>query len=134
MKFLYGYFDQKTGESVVGLADKYGTYTGQAKLHPEDKKYASKYTGCNIAQARAKIKALKSRRYRNKIKINTIKDIAQDIELNTDNNSKVNKRLNIKLKNYNKEIKDIDKEIEEIKEHIRQRLEIRNKIIKKTKK
>ena len=53
MKFLYGYFNQNTGESNVALADRYGTYIGQAKLHPDDKTNASEYMGCGRAQKRA---------------------------------------------------------------------------------
>ena len=114
MKFLYGYFDQNTGKSVVALADKYGRYIGQAKLHPDDKNNASQYMGCALAQQRAWIKGLKKRSSRIKIKINTIKIIIKDIELNIENNKEIIKRLNIQLKNYNNQINNINDQIKDL--------------------
>lgn len=129
MKFLYGYFDQNTGKSVVLLADRYGKYIGQAKLHPDDKNHASQYMGCALAQQRAWIKGLKKRGSRIKIKINTIKSIIKDIELNIEDNKEIIKRLNIQLKNYNNQINDINNQIKEIEQNIKKRIQIREKII-----
>lgn len=134
MKFLYGYFNQNTGESNVALADRYGTYVGQAKLHPDDKINASEYMGCGLAQKRAWIKALKNRRRRTKIKLNTIKNLIKDIDQNCSNLTNLpafKKRLNLKLKYYNKEIEDINNDIDEINKNIKKRIEIRNKILQK---
>ena len=82
MKFLYGCFNQETGQSVVAIADKYGRYIGYAKLHPEDKKYASKYTGCAIAEGRAWIKALKNQKRYQKYQLKIIENLSKDIKLN----------------------------------------------------
>ena len=49
MKFIKGEYSPETKISTVILQDKHGTYTGTAKLHPNDKKYASEFTGCSIA-------------------------------------------------------------------------------------
>ena len=122
MKFLYGYFDQETGKSTVALADKYGTYIGQAQLHPNDKENASKYAGCSIAERRAQIKALRNKRRRIKIKIKTIKEILKDVE---------NEKINIKLRYYTKELNNINEEIDQIRKNIQERIKIRNDIINK---
>ena len=55
MKFLYSHFNEETGKSIAVLSDKYGKYSGQAKLHPDDKDNASKFAGCRIAYKRALI-------------------------------------------------------------------------------
>lgn len=133
MKILYGYFNQKTGESTVTLADKYGTYTGYAKLHPNDKANASRYTGCNIAEGRAWIKALKKQKYRETIKINTIKNLMKDININCNNllqsNNQLNKRFNLQLKNHINNINTINDQIKFIKQQTQERLKIRNQIL-----
>lgn len=133
MKFLYGYFNQDTGESVVTLADRYGTYTGQAKLHPDDKDNASQYMGCGLAQRRAWIKALQNRRRRIKIKIQAIKEIIVDIKVFANDYVDINKRLKCKLKSYNKEIENIENLIKEIQNNINKRIEVRDNLINKNK-
>lgn len=133
MKFLYGYFNQDTGESVVTLADRYGTYTGQAKLHPDDKDNASQYMGCGLAQRRAWIKALQNRRRRIKIKIQAIKEIIVDINVFANDYADINKRLKCKLKSYNKEIENIENLIKEIQNNINKRIEVRDNLINKNK-
>lgn len=134
MKFLDSFYNKYEGKSIVTLADKYGIYTGYAKVHPLDKENASEYAGCAIAESRAWIKALKSRRRRTKIKLNTIEEVIKDINLNANNYIDVSKRLNILFKKYTKEIKEIDKNIEEINNSIKKRLEARKKILDKQKK
>lgn len=52
-------YNENTGVSNVMIDTDLGAFTGQAKLHDEDKDYASKYTGCRYAETRATIKYLK---------------------------------------------------------------------------
>ena len=66
MQLLSSYFDEKTGKSVVVVKHKKQLYEGTAKLHPEDKEKASKYTGCRYAELRAEIKALKEEHQKEK--------------------------------------------------------------------
>ena len=133
MKFLYGYFDQKTGKSTVALADKYGKYIGQSKIHPEDKNNSSEYMGCEIAQRRAWIKALQNKRYRAKIKLNFIKNLIKDIDTNYEGilHFKLKRRFNLKIRDLSNEIKDINNQIEQIKTDIKKRIELRDILIKK---
>lgn len=133
MKFSYGDFNKETGISTVTLFDKYGIYTGLALLHPDDEKYPSEYTGCSIAEQRAWIKALQGRRSRAKIKLNAIKNLLKDIEINYHQpiDSKLLRRFSLKIRDYNNEIKDINNQIKEIRKNIKERIEIRDKIIKR---
>ena len=133
MKFIQGHFNKKTGKSIVVLSDKYGKYVGQANLHPDDKKNANAYTGCSIAQARAYIKLLEKRRNRLKIKLEAIKNLIKDIEVNyhTPINFKLRRRFNIQIKNYNDEIENINNLIKDIQTNITTRIKIKDKINKK---
>ena len=61
MKFVDGY-TLKDGTSIVVIEHKGELFTGNAKLHPEDKDKMSEFTGCRYAEIRATIKALKYER------------------------------------------------------------------------
>lgn len=131
MKFLYGYFDQETGKSQVGLADKYGKYVGYAYLHPDDKNNASKFMGCRLAQQRAWIKGLQTRRRIFKIKIQTIIEVYKDLQKNCDISGEITQRFYYRIKCYDNEIKELEQQIQDIKDDIKKRIQIREKIIKK---
>lgn len=61
MKFVDGY-TLKDGTSIVIIEHKGELFTGNAKLHPEDKEKMSEFTGCRYAEIRATIKAFKHER------------------------------------------------------------------------
>lgn len=134
MKFLYGYFHPETGESVVALADKYDIYIGEAKLHPDDKKYASELCGCRLAQGRAWLQALIKELRRKKIMLQTIKTLNKDIQLNCKNiDPKIQRRINLKIRDYNKQISELKSDITKLKTAIIKDIEIRDEIIKTSK-
>ena len=54
------YFTEQTGTSSCTVQHKGEMYTCLAKLHPDDAEKASRFAGCEIAEARAEIKALKA--------------------------------------------------------------------------
>lgn len=56
-KLIYSNYDQETGKSVVTIRNKFGTFTGEAFLHP-DERYASSFQGCKYAEIRAMIKCV----------------------------------------------------------------------------
>ena len=135
MKLVYSYFDETTGESIVKLADRYGSYVGKAFLHPDDSNYKSKYMGCGLAERRAAIKGLKNRRRRVKIKLNTIENIITDIKTNIQEpDENILKRLYFEKKKYSLELTEINNNIEMINKVIEKRIKIRNNIINKIKK
>lgn len=51
-KLIHANFDENTGTSVAIIRNKYGTFTGIAHLHP-DEKYPSSFKGCEYAEVRA---------------------------------------------------------------------------------
>lgn len=60
IKFMSSSFNKETGISEVVVQNKYGMFKGYSKLHPDDIPFASQYTGCNFAEQRAVIKAMKA--------------------------------------------------------------------------
>lgn len=136
MKFLYGYFDQKTGKSKVALSNKNGIYIGEAKLHPEDKDNVSHFVGCRLAEKRAWINFLKKQLYRKKIQLDTIRNLNKDIKINCGENidSKVQRRIKLKLRDYTNEIIEIEDTIKELQKTLKQDIKIRDRLLNKNKK
>lgn len=136
MKFLYGYFHPQTGESVVALADKNGVYTGQARLHPDDKDYASEFAGCRLAERRAWIQYLRKECRRKQIMLNTIKDLMKDIDINCDCyiDPKVKRRFNLKLRDYSNEISEFKEAINTLQTETAKDIKFRDELIERTKK
>lgn len=57
IRLIFGNFDEKSGVSIVKISTKFGQFEGIANLNPKDP-YPSRIFGCEIAEARATIKAL----------------------------------------------------------------------------
>lgn len=60
MKFKSSWFNGKT--TTVEVTHRGKTYTGVARVHPDDEEHVSEYTGGFIAETRAMIAALKEER------------------------------------------------------------------------
>lgn len=59
MYLINSCFTERTGVSSCTVKHKGKIYTGYAKLHPEDQEKSSRFSGCQLAELRAEIKALK---------------------------------------------------------------------------
>ena len=137
MKLLYSSFDPQTGKSIVALTDKNNnTYIGQARLHPDDKNNASNLFGCRLAEKRAWIKYFKEEYKKKKIELNTIKQLNNDIKYNyrVYTPKKIQRRINIKLRDYSNEINEIKNNIEILEKELIQEIKTRDKILYKIKK
>lgn len=53
-------YDKDAKKAWVSIKTKYGLFLGVCKAHPEDFDIASEFTGCEIAERKAYIKALKA--------------------------------------------------------------------------
>lgn len=62
MKFISSYYDKENGKSTVVMQHLGRRFLGVAHVHPEDQEIASSYAGCEYAEIRATIKALKYER------------------------------------------------------------------------
>lgn len=60
MYLINSYFTERTGTSSCTVQRKGKIYTGFAKLHPDDAEKVSRFAGCELAEIRAEIKALKA--------------------------------------------------------------------------
>lgn len=129
MRLIENSYNQETGITTIVLADKFGKYTGTAKLHPQD--VYSKFVGCNIAEARAEIKSLKNRKKYLKVKLKTLKELEKEY-LNI--GLELNKILINKINYYTKEILKINQTILLIESELYKYIKTREKIINRTKK
>lgn len=51
-------YNEHRGTTICTISDGQNTFIGKAKCHPDDRDYMSEFTGCEIAERRAKIKIL----------------------------------------------------------------------------
>jgi len=129
MKLLSGKYFENTGLSIVKLSDKYGEYIGYAQLHEDDRKFASKFTGCYIAERRAEIEALKNKIRRQKQMLKAVKNLKKDIETNVSIvDPSIIRRINLKIRDYNNEINYAKEEIDFIKINMQEYFKLKEKI------
>lgn len=129
MKMIYNNFDPITNVTTVTLADKYGTYTGIAKLHPDD--INNSIAGPRIAEERARIKFYKARLRREKIRLQTLisfkKEYHQDFSLKEFNFLEIRINRSLRL------IKNLNETISIHEDALKEYFKAREKIIKKIK-
>ena len=58
-KILEAHYNKETGISYVKIQSKYGIFSATSKIHEEDKLYESSFTGCHIAELKARRKSYK---------------------------------------------------------------------------
>lgn len=83
-------YDEKTGMSYCILHTDIGDFEGSTQLHPEDKKYESRFLGCRIAEHKAYIKYLKEKRKIIIYQIKALDSLSKSIE-----NSAKNKDISV---------------------------------------
>ncbi len=117
-------FDPISGKSIVTVKTKRGTYTGFAKVHPDDKEIQSKYTGLRIAEMKAVRKAYRDELKRERIILHVLPTIQKDLIHTLDKysayhafaweNLLIERRFYFIAKNHKKRINLIEEKIEEI--------------------
>ena len=127
MKFIDSAYDPNTGMSVVIMQHLGEKFEGTAKVHPDDEK-GSSYFGCQLAEIRATIKALKYERKLAKQKSDEALDFVKACQcykiFNKDDNTAklMYRQLNRRIKKVNDltdKINELLKE-EDICKHQRQ--------------
>lgn len=77
---------------------------------------------------------MKKERRKKKLQLDTIKKLNNDIKLNCENiDSKIQKRINLKIRDYYNEIQELNNNINWLETKIKKDIEIRNVILKRTK-
>ena len=112
-------YNENTGVSNIMIDTDLGAFTGQAKLHDEDKDYASKYTGCRYAETRATIKYLKMKQKYILGQLKVLHMIKETSEID---------RLILKL---DKELNDVELAIKFSQESLTKDIEQRPELIKR---
>ena len=132
-KLIFSKYEESTGVSISVIRCRYGEFTGIARLNPEDRANASSFVGCEIAERRAVIKALKAQLREVKAMQKAVKMIIQDLEKSKtyQKHSIENRRLRKSYWLYQKQILDIKKNISDIEESINTKLSERASILKR---
>lgn len=105
--------------SYVKIKTKLGHFEGYAYLHPIDDDYASSFLGCEIAEYRAIIDYLKKKRYITNIQIQTLE------------NFKENKKVMDKIKSIEGNKRLIDLQIRTLKVIIKEKEKEHHNFIEK---
>lgn len=83
-KLIEANYNAETGVSIVVIGCSLGQFVGTAKVHPEeDEDFKSRFFGCELAERRAYIKALKAlrREYKNKVAaLNEVNSIVKSLK------------------------------------------------------
>lgn len=117
-------FDPVSGKSIVTVKTKRGTYTGVAKVHPDDEEIQSKYTGLRIAEMKAVRKAYRDELKREKVILHVLPSIQKDLIHTLDKYSAyqalawaqvlIERRFYFITENHKKRINLIEEKIEAI--------------------
>lgn len=115
-KLIYSNFNPDTGVSTVIIQNKYGRFTGTAKLDEEDCKHPSKFQGCEYAEMKAIIAFLKERIKAYKLQAKTLHDCYQDMTQSPHFNKDSFEAISMKKHfiKYNHEITNLQQEIKTI--------------------
>ena len=132
-KLIFSKYEESTGVSISVIRCRYGEFTGIARLNPEDRANASSFVGCEIAERRAVIKALRTQLREVKAMQKAVEMIIEELEKSKtyQKHSVENRRLRKSYWLYQKQILDIKKNISDIEESINTKLSERATILKR---
>ena len=132
-KLIFSKYEESTGVSISVIRCRYGEFTGIARLNPEDRANASSFIGCEIAEKRAVIKALRTQLREVKAMQKAVEMIIEELEKSKtyQQHSVENRRLRKSYWLYQKQILDIKKNISDIEESINTKLSERASILKR---
>lgn len=130
MKFIDSYYNVETGFSEVWIQHLGVKFRGTATIHPEDKENASSYAGCEYAEIRATIKALKYERKILKAKADASIDFLHACECYKDfiKDSKTAKVMYRQVNRRIARVNEITDQINDLYKELEQK-QVRRKII-----
>ena len=119
MKFISSYYNEEKGYSEVVVQHLGVKFTGKAQVHPEEKN-PSEYAGCQYAEIRAEIAALKYERKIEKQKTDTIISFLKACKcykyynMEDDTSKVLHRQLNKNIDKVNSLTDEIDKRYKEL--------------------
>lgn len=137
MKFIESSYDAEEGVSTVTMQHLGKKFTEFAWVHPDDKENASSYAGCEYAEIRAKIRALKYERRIAKNKSDMAIDFMKSVEgyakfdKNSDSAKAMYRQLNQRIKQVNNLTDEINSLMDELDKKIHRRTIVTNAIKRK---
>ena len=137
MKFISSNYDPEKGKSNVIMQHLGKKFAGFANLHPDDIENASSYAGCELAELRAQVEALKYERKIAKQKSDEALDFIKACESyakfdpESDTAKVMYRQLNRRIKRVNDITDQINDLLEEIKTFGQRRQIIINAIKRK---
>ena len=126
IKIIDSDFNTETGISTTKILTDLGSFTGIAKLHPDDQDKASRFAGCRYAEIRATIKYMKMKKKLFKEEIKLLNRL-----LGNTKNKISRKNTTEIIQNLVNDIQECDKNIELLKKSLTATIEKREEFINK---
>lgn len=126
LKTIDSAFDENTGISKTIILTDIGKFTGFAKLHPDDKEYASRYAGCRYAEIRATIKYLKVKKAIARNQIKELNKLLNEIRYKIDRQS-----IEAVIKIYKNQLDIYNKNILLLKDMLLKTIQERERLLNK---
>ena len=134
IKLVRSGFDRDTHQSYVSIQTRYGEFSGKSKTHKDDYDIENRYVGCEYAERKAFIKALKMKKRLLKERLDSYSSLSKDLkETNlTDEKTYIVicqyiKRTQKEYSNLKEEIKTIEEKLKNDMANRRQKIEENNK-------
>lgn len=139
-KIINSYTDKKLGYSRVTIQNKYGKFTGISRCHPDDYNDFSVYAGERYAELRAYKEYAKFRLKQEKIKLQTIENLLNDIkhDLTGHHTPLINfsvpiRKIYLKKRDYTRSVSDWENLYHYYEQAIKKQDETRHEILSKAK-
>jgi regulator of replication initiation timing len=134
-KLIYADYDPATGVSAVLIRNRYGTFQGYAKCHPEEEA-PSTFAGCRYAEARAHIESMTYQIALLKAQIDELKTFENILKSmkGYDASSMENKRLRKRIHELNAERNEKKKLAAAMKKALKKSMAEHDEYIEKHKK
>jgi len=126
IKIIDSDFNTETGISTTKILTDLGSFTGTAKLHPDDQDKASRFAGCRYAEIRATIKYMKMKKKLFKEEIKLLNHL-----LGNTKNKISRKNITEITQNLANDIQECNKNIELLKKSLTATIEKREEFVNK---
>ena len=132
-RLIYSEYDAVDGVSIAVVKTKYGTFTGVARLHPDDAEYESQFEGCKYAEYRAMIKAGKEELKELRQRLKGLEILQRDLQDGKEYNSMSfeARRLRKRIYEYKSEIQTMEHTIKNSEKLISNSWDSRKKMLDK---
>lgn len=129
-KVILNYVDDKSGFCRVVIQNKNGKFVGYSFCAPEDMENFSMYAGIRYAEIRAAAAAIKYQLNKEKVKLETIKNLIKDYKYL---NKEIDRPIKIKLRDYSQNVNQLEKLYTSLLQSVKEQDKERQAILSRTK-